>query len=102
MTTTNTKNLLEMPLYADRPQRRIPGTKAVAVTMRQSADRSVAEYAIFTEDGLGHLGTAYFQPARLARPRCYAMVSCPSFRDETFKNLAEFAREMARRNGLAV
>ena len=92
----------ESPLYGDRPRRRIPGTTAVAVTMYKSSDGSVREYAIFTADGMGWLGRAYWTPKRKAWAAGYTMASSPTHRDEKFRNLAEFATTIARRNGLDV
>lgn len=80
---------LALPLYASKPQRRIPGTTCVAVTMYRSHDGSVASYAILTEDGKAHLGTAHFQHRRtMTRLRGYTLTA--------------FALEMGRRNGLEV
>ena len=93
-------NTLALPLYANKPQRRIPGTKAVAVTMYKSHDGSVAEYAVFSTDGEAYLGNAYFRPKRSIFPRSYATKSVPHMHDERFATLTEFALEMARRNGL--
>ena len=101
-TTVRATSAFESPLYGDKPRRRIPGTTAVAVTMSRSDDNSVREYAIFTADGMGWLGRAYWTPKRKAWSAGYTMASSPTHRDEKFANLAEFATVMAERLELDV
>lgn len=96
------RNDLTLPLYATKPQRRIPGTRCIAVTLYKSDDGSVAQYAILTDDGQAHIGKAFYQPKRRFHARGYAMVQSPTLRDETFRNLTEFATEIGDRLGLDV
>lgn len=48
----NTNGALGKPSLQDKPQRRIPGTDAIALTSYRAADGSYREYQIFTEDGV--------------------------------------------------
>lgn len=101
MTTSTERNDLTLPLYASKPQRRIPGTNVVAVTMYKSHDGTVASYALLTADGKAHLGTAHYQHRKtMTRSRGYAMVACPGYRDEVWPNLTAFALAMAERLGV--
>lgn len=95
-------NSLLIPIYAHKPKRRIPGTNCVAVTMHRSYDGSVAEYAIFTEDGEAYLGNAHFHPKRKIDPRGYSLNAVRRLGEEHWSNLTEFALEMGRRHGLDV
>lgn len=99
---SETKSLLEHPVYRDRRRRKIANTKAVAVTMYQSSDLSVHEVAVFTMDGTGFLGHAHFHPARsiFHRHWCAERVCSWGQGHEPFDSLATFAVEMAKRNGL--
>lgn len=95
--STKTENMLELPIYANKPQRRIPGTNFVAVTMYRSNDNSVREFTIFTADGKAILGTAHYHPKRSYFPAGYTMTSVRRVGDEQWSNLASFATEMAKR-----
>lgn len=99
MTNQDQRNLLTIPLYASKPQRKIAGTNFVAVTMYRSYDGTVAEYAVFTADGTKNLGTAHYQPAnkRFGRTRGYTMKSVPDSMDDRWRSLTDFAIEMAKR-----
>ncbi len=52
MTAAASTNALSLPIYARKPQRRIPGTDAIAVTVYASGDRTVRHYTLFTTDGV--------------------------------------------------
>lgn len=99
-TTERTTNPLTVPLYATKPQRRIPGTDFIAVTMHRSADGTVREYALFTSDGTVSLGTVHFHPRRTWRPACYTMQPHSSLDAESWPTLAAYADEMATRLGI--
>src|SRR3954453_22900469 len=99
-------NDLAIPLIANKPQRRIPGTRCVAVTMHKSNDGaragrsprpSVASYAVFTVDGEAYLGTAHFHQKRAYRPRGYSLNSVHRINDECWSTLTECVLEMGKR-----
>lgn len=60
----NTNGALGKPYLQDQPQRRIPGTDAIALTSYRAADGSYREYQIFTEDGV-EIGRVTSHSARL-------------------------------------
>lgn len=67
----DTKPAIEMPLYRDRPQRKIPHTDGcIAVTMYASRDRTVREYSLFAPDG-SRLGDVTSHTRSLARAAGY-------------------------------
>lgn len=61
---------LSLPLYADRPQRKVPGTDVIAVTMYASGDRSVRHYTLFTAEG-ERLDNVAYHGRTLARAAGY-------------------------------
>lgn len=95
-----THSNLTIPMYADKPQRRIPGTTATAVTLYKSHDGTVRQYAIMTPDAM--LGTAHYQPAKSYRPAGYTLQSVPAIGDEQWRTLTTFALEMGKRLGVDV
>ena len=103
-TTAKTNPLTDLPLYAERPQRRIPGTNVVAVTMYRSADKTVHEVTLFTEDGQARLGTLHYQHRKtMTRSRGWSLHRSPMLRDhaDQWPTLSEAAFALAERLGCA-
>ena len=105
MSDTAKRNpLTDMPLYASKPQRRIPGTNVVAVTMYRSNDRTVQEVALFTTDGEVSLGTVHYQHRRtMTRSRGWSLHRSPSVHQymDQWPTLGEAAVALAERLGCA-
>lgn len=100
--STTTRNSLELPLYADKPRRRVPGTNVVAVTMYRSGDKTVQTVALFTEDGEVSLGTLHYQHRQtMSRSRGWSLWASPTlsqWRDQ-WPTLGEAAVALAERLG---
>lgn len=90
-------NSLLIPLYADKPRRKISGTDFVAVTMYRSHDGSVREFTILSSDGECHLGKLYYQGRRSWRPACYTMEPVTQVNQEWWHTMAEYVVEMQKR-----
>lgn len=84
---------LHLPLYASKPQRRIPGTDVIAVTMYASDDRSVRQYSLFTADGyiLGNISSHSSQIGGSAGYHLGTGLYSITRGGRTFRNLAEAA-----------
>jgi hypothetical protein len=101
-TTAAPANTLLLPVYASKPQRRIPGTNCVAVTMYRSNDGSVREYAVFTADGTASIGRAHWQGKRKAFSAGYTIDRVATHRSEKWANLTEFTTAMGERLNVEV
>jgi len=102
MSAATRNPLTDMPLYAEKPQRRIPGLNVVAVTMYRSNDRTVQEVALFTEDGQVSLGTVHYQHRQtMTRSRGWSLHRSPSLRQhmDQWRTLGEAAIALAERLG---
>ena len=88
---------LDLPLYAGKPQRKVPGTDVTAVTMRASADRSIRQYVLFDADG-NRLGDVAAHGARRGFIRAGSHLGHgvyePSRGDVHFDSLAEVAQHL--------
>ena len=85
-------NDLSMPLYANKPSRKVPGTDVTAVTMYASSDRTVREYVLFDADG-NRLGDVTSHTRGLARSAGYHLGHGVWRHDSvSFRNLTEAAR----------
>lgn len=95
--STEARNMLTVPLYADKPRRRISGTDLIAVTMYASGDKSVREYTIFTADGQT-VGSVYYGKATrsIYRGSEYGHRSSKSHGDRRWGSLAEAALALAK------
>lgn len=95
-------NTLELPLYANQPKRRIPGTNVVAVTMYRSNDKTVQTVHLFTEDGEVSLGRLHYQHRQtMSRSRGWSLHQCPRVSDyrDQWPTLGEAAVALAERLG---
>jgi len=97
-----TENLLELPLYASKPRRTVPGTDVVAVTMYRSTDNSVREFALITKDGQAYLGAVKYHGPKPWRPAGYTMVNDNRGVQERWNTLADYVAEMKSRLGIEV
>lgn len=86
---------LDLPLYANQPQRKIPGTDVIAVTVYASSDKTVRHYVLFDAEG-NRLGKVSNHCRRLAQSAGYHLghTSYDARRMEHFRNLAEAAEHL--------
>jgi hypothetical protein len=97
-------SMLEIPLYANKPQRRVPGTNVVAVTTYRSEDKTVQTVTLITEDGQTMIGRLHYQHRQtMTRSRGWSLHQCPTSAQycDQWPTLAEAAFALAERLGCA-